>query len=280
MRKRLAVLSTCHNRKELTDRCLSSFIRKMDQNVYFDIYIVDDNSSDGTAELITSKFPFVKLIPGTGNLFWAGGIRLAWNTVISSNKEYDGFLLINDDVEFIDSFWEKILFTQHWSKENYNKDGIYVLSLKDKNTNKITYGGHSVVKRGFKHTTSIIIPIEQPQLCDLTNANILYVSAEVVKNIGILDSHYTHGIADFDYSLAASEKGFPVLICPAFGGFCNNDHPKNIISNKSLIERIKILYSPKGYALNEYLYYLRKHFWWKAPYAFLALWRDILWKYK
>ena len=280
---KVAVLLTCHNRKDKTDICLSSFFNatKEINACSFDIYLVDDGSTDGTDKLVLEKYTKVIYIKGNGNLFWAGGMRLAWQTALDSKIDYKGFLLVNDDVEFIDNFWDKILITQQWSIKNYNNDGIYTLSTKDKNTAKVTYGGHYLKKRLFKHTTIRVEPTGVPQLCDTTNANILYVSSDVVKKIGILDSHFTHSLADLDYSLTARKKGFSALVCPGYGGFCQNDHKEDIMASTNKIrERIKILYDPKGVAFNEYLYYLKKHFWWKAPYAFFALWRDTLWKRK
>jgi GT2 family glycosyltransferase len=223
--------------------------------------------------MVKTKYPEVTIIHGTGSLFWAGGMRLAWKSALDSKEKYDGYLLINDDVEFIDSFWDNIVFTHQWCKSRYGQEGIYVLSLKDKKTNNFTYGGHNFKKMFFKHQSVPVYPsIDVPVSCQVSNANILYVSADVVENIGILDSHFTHSLADFDYTLRASEKKIPVLVCPDYGGFCSNDHIGSSSYSAPLNMRIKHLYSIKGIALNEYLYYLKKHFWWKAPYAFVVLW--------
>jgi GT2 family glycosyltransferase len=279
MTSEVSVLLTCYNRRDLTDRCLSSFLYAIQnvQDVTFKIYLVDDNSSDGTAELIKNKYPEVNIIHGIGSLFWAGGMRLAWKSALDSGNKYDGYLLVNDDVEFIDSFWNNISFTQQWCKERYGQDGIYIMSVKDKKTNSFTYGGYNFKKMLFKHQTVPVYPsTDFPVPCQVSNANILYVSADVVKNIGIFDSHFTHSLADFDYTLRASEKKIPVIVCPDYGGFCHNDHIDKLSLSIPLNMRIKHLYSIKGIALNEYLYYLRKHFWWKAPYAFVALWVDVL----
>lgn len=122
----------------------------------------------------------------------------------------------------------------------------------------------------------MIEPIEQPQLCDLANSNILYVPSEVVKNTGILDTHFTHFLADFDYTLCANKKGIPVIVCPDFGGYCINDHKGDRLALNTLKKRLNFLYDVKGCALNEYLYYLKKPFWWKAPYLFVVLWIETL----
>ena len=279
---KIAILLTCHNRIEKTGICLKTLTnglkaKKIDT---WHIYLVDDNSTDGTSDMVKQYYPEIILIRGTGFLFWAGGMRLAWNTALKSNNEYDGFLLINDDVEFIDSFWDNILYTRQWCKENFHKEGIYVLSVRDKDTNKYSYGGYQFRKRIFKHSPILINPTDQPQLCDTANANILYISSEVVEKIGIFDSRFTHALADFDYTLNANKNNIPVIICPEYGGCCTDDHKGERRLLNTLKKRIKYLYSIKGFALNEYLYYLKKHFWWKAPYAFLALWVETLFPYK
>lgn len=269
----IAILLTCFNRIQKTDECLNSLFRVLDnvENYKFDIYLVDDNSKDGTAPLIKEKYPIIQIINGTGSLFWAGGMRLAWRTALKSKKDYSGFLLINDDVSFIPTFWDNIIQTNKFSNNNFGKNGIYVSSTKDKNMGQFTYGGHRYKNKLFKHVFYQVYPSDIPQECSIANANILYVTKDVVNEIGILDSHFTHSLADFDYTLTAHEKGIPVLVCPEFGGYCVNDHQSKSTA-KSLKERISNLYDIKGLALNEYLYYLKKHFWWKVPYAFVVHW--------
>jgi GT2 family glycosyltransferase len=275
---KIAVLLTCYNRKQKTDTCLTSLFESIqDINHKFDTYLVDDNSQDNTSALIKGKYPQIHLLKGNGSLYWAGGMRLAWRTALESGEDYDGFLLINDDVVFESSFWRKIEKTMQHCEQAYTQKGIYVSSTRDKYTGKITYGGHKLKKKLFKHSYYNIKPTNEPQECQLTNANILYVSREVVDTIGILDSMFTHSLADFDYSLTAWKKRFPVLVCPGYGGYCTIDHPQEKFTHATPIrKRIANLYDIKGLALNEYLYYLRKHFCWKAPYTFFILWMRVL----
>lgn len=269
----IAVLLTCFNRKKTTDACLESFFSAIGSisNYTFDIFLVDDASKDGTTAFVNKKYPMVNTIEGDGKLYWAGGMSLAWRTALNSDTDYDGYLLINDDVHFYSSFWTQIDSTIKYSKQNYGCVGICILSTIDDTTGLISYGGYKLANKLFKHRTLKVLPLDIPQECQLANANILYIPAEVVNRIGILDPNFTHSLADFDYTLTAYEKGIPVLVGPNYGGVCVNDHPNKIIAN-SIKQRIANLYDIKGLALNEYLYYLKKHFWWKAPYAFLIHW--------
>lgn len=271
--KEIAVLLTCHNRKEKTITCLKSLLTaNIPVNIKFDIYLVDDGSKDGTSEEVTKRYPQVKIIYSKDNLYWAGGMRLAWSSAQKS-KEYDGFLLINDDVELTPDFYQTIITTQKYSLQKFKKEGIYVCSTKDKKTGDISYGGRIVKNKIYTFFSTIVIPKIKPISCQMTNANILYVDKSVVDKIGILNAAFTHGIADYDYSLKAYKYNIPVLVCPNIGGFCEDDHGNNwTAEGTSLKKRIKFLYSPKGLAYKEYLFFIKSHFPLALPYSFTLLW--------
>ena len=76
---KIAVLITSYNRREKTLTCLKNLMEQDEiPGLQLSIYLVDDNSSDGTTEAVRSHYPSVNIIKGTGQLFWAGGMRTAW----------------------------------------------------------------------------------------------------------------------------------------------------------------------------------------------------------
>ncbi len=273
----IAVLLTCHNRKKKTLACLASFYKAVKPAGYtFDIFLVDDGSTDGTSDAIKQKYPGVNIVSGDGNLFWAGGMRLAWSTAMN-NKEYYAFLLLNDDVVLYNHFLSNLISSEQYTLSRSGKKGIYSGATIDNITNEVTYGGEKITTNHFIVKRQLLTPKEFPQQCDLTNANILWISKETVDDIGFFDERFTHGIADFDYSLRAIKKGIPVCLAPNIGGVCFFDHGRNWkSSNSSLKERISYLKSPKGLAYKEYLYYIKKHFPLYLPYSFTMLWLKTL----
>ena len=69
MKTKIAVLLTCFNRREMTLSC----VRRINSQVNIDdleieIFLSDDNSTDGTAQAVNSEFPFVKVLHGNGSL--------------------------------------------------------------------------------------------------------------------------------------------------------------------------------------------------------------------
>lgn len=274
---KIAVLITCHNRREKTIACLSSFYNvNYPPNYNFDIFLVDDGSTDNTYETVKSKFPKVKIIIGNGNLYWAGGMRLAWNKACEIS-EYKAFLLLNDDVTLFKDYFINLLICDEFAINNYNIGGVYISSTKDPVSNKLTYGGLTISNLFFKIKFKRIFPSNKVLTCQITNANILWVSNDVVKKIGFFDIIFTHGIADYDYSYTAYKAKFPVLIAPNYGGYCIEDHGNNWKpSNSTIKERIKYLYSPKGLAFPELIKFYKKHFVLQLPYIFMMLWLKTL----
>lgn len=276
MEKIVAVLLTCYNRREKTIACLDSLFHAVVPNGYkFDVYLTNDGSTDGTAETVSSLYPSVKVIEGSGNLYWAGGMRLAWRTAMSS-KAYDAFLLINDDVKLYREFFSNLLEAEKLCLAKTNKRGIYSGATMDELTGVLTYGGLVITQNHIIMTAQAVKPAHFPQRCDLVNANILWVSNQVVDKIGIFESRYTHGIADFDYSRKAVKNGIPLFLAPNYCGVCSNDNGNSWKNNTTpLKERIRWMKSPKGLAYNEYLFYVKRYFPVYLPYSFIMLWMKV-----
>lgn len=238
----------------------------------FQVYLVDDGCTDGTAESVSTDYPSIRIIQGNGNLYWAGGMRLAWSTALKEHN-YDAFILLNDDVKLYTNFIENFISCDKYSRATYGSAGVYSAATEDPLHKKLTYGGRKILSHRFRVRSKTIIPTDPPQLIDIANANILWVDHCVVKAIGILDKRYKHGIADYDFSLRARKSGFPVLLAQKAGGQCINDHGENFLShNETLARRISYLKSPTGLAYSDYLHYVRKHFPTTLPYAFFMLW--------
>ena len=271
----IAVLITTFNRKIKTLACLQRLQEQVLANdVSLTVYLTDDASSDGTAKAAATAFPDIHVYSGNGSLFWAGGMRRSWQEAVKNNPDF--YLLINDDTVLLSTAIGSLLKTYSESLLLYAKPAICVGSTKDNITGKTSYGGRRLVSRK-KIINYLVENNEAPAECDLGNANIMLVPRAVVEKIGILSDAYTHGIADYDYTLTAKKNGFPVLVAPGILGICEDDHGNAWKpQNTKLKDRIKYSFSPKGLAYNEYLYFIRKHFPLHYPAAFSKLWLKTL----
>lgn len=270
----VAVLLTCYNRKEKTLSFLRSlFCQPAYTALNADIYLLDDGSTDGTAIAVKDQFPSINVVTGSGNLYWAGGMRAIWQHAIDQ-KKYDLFLLFNDDVLLKPDSIANLLNAYDATA----RDGVVLIgSTLSPVTNKLSYGGHRLYKEG-RAAYYAIKPDEHRSIpCQIGNANVLLVDSVTVNKIGIFSAAYTHYLADFDYTLTAVKSGLEVLLAPGYYGYCEDDHGVNWLSTRHpLKRRIEYLYDVKGLAYKEYLHYIKKHF--PADYAgaFAKLWLKTL----
>lgn len=260
---KIAALYTCHNRKLKTLKSLNSLFKAYNniatEKFILDVYITDDGSTDGTSEAIKNEFPNVHVIHGNGNLFWAEGMRSSWKEALKGN--YDAYLLLNDDVELYDNVFSELMKADTYCKKVSGKGGVYLGATEDKNLGKLTYSG-SVITNKFLYLSERLAPNGEFQSCDLGNANIMMVDKCVVKSIGILTEGYSHGMADYDYTLSARRENIEVIIAPNYCGHCVNDHTDHYegFAEKTLQERKKVLNSPTGLAFDSYKRYMKKFF--------------------
>lgn len=267
---KIAVLLTCFNRKEKTLSCLNSlylaleaYNNKSEDKIELSIYLTDDACTDGTGEAVKNNFidKDITILQGTGSLYWAGGMRLAWNEALKKHNEWDFYLLLNDDTDIFPKSFSLLMQTHQYSMEHYGMGGVYTGATCAKDDSTLcTYGGDVWVNR-MKGTTRRLSPIGIPQMCVMTNANVLLVASEVVDKIGIFSKDYQHGMADSDYGIRAGKSGIPVLLTSEYCGACDNDHTEHkvvaeCICAMSLTERRRYFKHPM-HSNSDYLRFIR-----------------------
>jgi len=262
----IAVLITTRNRKQKTIDCLQSLhLQILPAGAELQIFLTDDASIDGTVAAVKKVHPSANIYNGDGNLFWAGGMRNSWSKAVQKDPDY--YLLLNDDTLLNKNAIFLLLNNPSAS------DSICIGSTNDPFTNERSYGGRKLTAKRSWKDDAVVFSKTDYLLCDVANANIMLVPKLIVDSIGILSDAYTHGLADYDYSLSANKAGFNVYVAPGYLGTCVNDHGKNWKSNKSTLkERIAYLKSPKGLAYKEYMTFIKKHFPLSYPSAFVKVW--------
>ena len=265
----IAVLLTCHNRRKKTERCLNSLKSALSNyktsSIHLEIYLTDDGCSDGTSNAARSIFfdnNKLHILQGDGDLYWAGGMRFCWREAMKRHKEWDYYLLLNDDVELMDNLFDELFAAINYSISKFEKQGLVSGATCDINdSNLVTYGG-SVWKNKFLSTFHMLEPSGMPQLCDLPNANILLVPSSVVDKIGIFYEGYQHGIADYDYGVMANKAGIPVFITGGYCGKCEHDHKDfraeaEKVINMTLDER-KVYFSNPIRSSHDHLVFIKR----------------------
>lgn len=225
---KIAVLMACHNRRELTMRCLRSLLPQLSDSCR--VFIVDDGSVDGTADAVMAlDAPRVKVIYGTGSLYWAKGMRKAWETA-EVEGDWDSYLWLNDDAKLSPNAMEKM-----FAKDD--GQSLVIGNLCDA-TGRAVYG---LNVNGW------------------VNGNCVLVPRRIYETVGMICGEYAHAWADSDYALRVKKFGFPIVGAGEIG--TTEWHPlRPSLAGKSLAERWRLLFDPKGWNLHD-LWLFRRRNW-------------------
>ena len=235
--KHIAVLLTVYNRKAITLAGLHSLISAINEfnnNEYiFDIYMTDDGCTDGTPEAVHHEFPCINIVKGNGDLYWSGGMRVAWNFAVKKTK-YDYFIWFNDDAMLYPSAIKHLFEADKFFKGKAIISGAFC-----NESGNASYGGW---KKGV-----IMSPNGEYQEISMMNGNLVLIPAKVYEKIGGILPIYKHSLGDWDYGCRAAKAGFHVILTKDFVGVTSR-HDKRIaepfLSKYSIKERFKKLYSP------------------------------------
>lgn len=227
----IAVLMSCHNRCETTVNCLMRLSLSSGSSGVgqYAVFIVDDGSTDGTTEAIKLHCPGVWVFQGNGSLFWAKGMRRAWEMAVAERTDWEGYLWLNDDTELQQDAISKMLAANDGEK-------IVVGELVN-SKGEIVYG----TRPG-----------------GLFTGNCVFVPRTVYDRLGMICGDYSHAWADSDYAMQAKRAGIAVVSAGVVGRA--EGHPNRPgLRGLALRERVGMLRNPKGWNLHDLWLYRRRN---------------------
>ena len=240
------MLLTCHNRAETTLRSLL-FFKKAALGLRYDIFLVDDGSSDGTGAKVRKEHSDVHVIDADGSLYWAKGMCLAWETA-AKHADYDFYLWLNDDLMLKMGAIAGLLADYEMTR------GVIVGACSDDlSETSCSYGSSDI--RDVK-----IIPNGTPQLATgWLNGNLVLIPRDVYKRIGMISGEYTHARADYDYAERLKKAGIPFCCSSRYVGVCKNDFADRM-RNKTLCERILMMRKPSYWNIHDLWLFKRRYY--------------------
>lgn len=249
---RILAIFTCFNRRELTARSMKLLAKN--ENVIFDYVILDDNSSDGTREMLRElqreEGCRIDLLEGDGNNFWNGGMYKAIEHAKKVYPDYEYYMLMNDDTKFVVGIFDEML-------PQLKSDTVMIGAICNED-GSLSYGGIKYVK-GIKYKK--YGPEAQHMGFDTFNANCALIPRDIFMQVGI-DPFYQHSIGDFDYGLQISKKGYDIRIYSKYVGECNDTNLAKTWQDETLpkMERIRLKESRKGLPFRDWFHFLHKNF--------------------
>lgn len=201
---RIYIVTSVHNRYEITKKYLSVLKRQTCKNLF--LVLVDDGCTDGTAEMVKEEFPRSVILHGDGNLWWAGGLQKAYLWLKKHVKDPDTPVLINnDDVDYGDDYIETgvrllrahpgtmVAGSGYGAGSGRQLDGIFY--------------------HDFKDGTGSLLPPGRESNAASTRSLFLTVG-DWMKTGGMHPMLLPHYMSDFEFTIRAYRKGIRLRSFP------------------------------------------------------------------
>lgn len=260
---RLCALLTCFNRRDKTLACLCALAASAGlADVQLHAVLVDDGSTDGTAEAVAGEFDWVRVVrvnAAEGALFWCRGMHRAFATALETG--FDHYLWLNDDTMLAPDALARMLSTSLMLRSREAAAVIVVGSTVDEATGAVTYGGERRPSRWRPLRIERLQPRAEPQRCDSMTGNIVLIAADVALRVGNVDPVFEHSMGDTDYALRARRSGVQVWIDGGTHGTCSDNSPAGTWCDASqpLRARWRDMMTRKGLPWRSWLVLTRRH---------------------
>ncbi|WP_246263604.1 glycosyltransferase family 2 protein [Caulobacter soli] len=252
---KIAVILTCFNRKAHTLSAMRG-IRESAHGFDVKVTLVDDGSRDGTREAVQDQYPEVNVVVGSGDLYWNGGMRRAWQEALDPSVDF--YLWLNDDLELAPNFIRTAVDEYTHATEQYGQNVIIVGKVVHPKTGEVTYGGYR--KRGGLSQLSFELLGNSKDVADTVNGNCVLIPSSAVTHIGINSDKYRHAFGDIDYGLRARRAGYNIIQTKDPVGYQEfNLSYMDSISVLTMKNWRYILISPKGVPFREWFEFCKDH---------------------
>jgi GT2 family glycosyltransferase len=253
----LSIVIVNWNAKDYLENCLKSIYRET-EDLAFEVFVVDNASSDGSREMIKKAFPQVSLIEEPENV----GFARANNRALPECRgRY--VLLLNPDTAVVDRCLEK-MWNFMEQRPNAGAAGCRIL-----NTQGDLDRFHSA-KRFPTPFSKFFVDVHLDRIfllgrffgkysiagwdrsdereIDVLSGAFMFVRRESIEEVGFLDERFFLLVEDIDWCRRIKEKGWKILF---------NPHAEIIHHSGISIDRVKSTRIKN--AIFSYLIYFQKH---------------------
>ena len=190
------------------------------QDVAFEVVVVDNASTDGSVEAIRGHFPQVKLIGNEKNHGFARAVNQGLRTISAGHV-----LLLNPDMRVEAGALKKIVRFL----DAHPKTAIVSGKLIDENGNALHHIRRfpdffsqlliltklaRIFPSALNHYLGRDLDLEKEQLVDSARGSFFAISAEARKQIGTFDEGYFIWFEEVDYCKRAKEAGYDIHYVP------------------------------------------------------------------
>ena len=245
-RKRVAIVTPVHNRCDLTLQCLRSIERLDADGLEVFTVIVDDGSTDGTAEKVKAAYPNVQIVSGGGNLWFSGGMNRGFEAALERDPDY--ILSINNDTVFDRKLLRNLIETA----EKHPRSVVGALLLLWDQPHRVFQVAPkwSAYWGGFRHwqlQTVWTVP-DRPWKVEIIVGNCALFPVEAIRECGLMDEKRFPHYGDAEYTPRMRRAGWTLLIDPRARAFCQPNTPPPSVGKMPFGKKLRTLFLDKGNA--------------------------------
>ena len=227
--KRICAITPVFNRRDLTLDCLRTLLESDLEGLELHCIVVDDGSSDGTADAIAEAFPQVEVITGDGTLWYSEGTNVGIRSAMTRSPDY--LLLYNNDSRFPRDALQRLVSCA----ERYPSSLVGAVLVDWDRPERIFqvgtqwqtgFGGW----RTWERQTIADLPVG-PFAVETIVGNCMFVPSQAIRDCGLMKSAAMPNFGDAELSARMRKAGWRLVIDPSIRVLCQpNDLPKRLSS--------------------------------------------------
>lgn len=219
----ISIIIVSYNTKELLADCLDS-ISTSSKNIKCEIFVVDNDSHDNTAEFIKKNYPWVKLIENKQNLGFSKANNLAIKKAVGKYV-----LILNPDTKLMQ---DTLILMKHFMDKSTSDVGIATCRVElasgrlDKDCRRL----FPTPQRSFVHFTGLSklfnkskffngyycghLPEDKQHEIDACVGAFMFIKKDLLDKIGFFDEDYFFYGEDLDLCYRFKKAGYKIIYSP------------------------------------------------------------------
>lgn len=268
----LSIIIVSWNVREHLQHCLAS-IYHYTKDIAFEVFVVDNASADGSAEMVATDFPRVRLIRNTTNRGFGAANNQAFRQATG-----DYILFLNDDTEIKDNIFYTLIKKYDQATERIGMIGCRLVnpdaSLQPSVRRFPTWRDQTAILLKLPHLWPQLIAryncvdfdYNREQVVDQVMGAFMLSPRALLQQLDAFDEHFFVWFEEVDLQRRMQQLGYTILYTPVVS--CIH------VKGQSFVQ----LRRPKAQRLfnRSMRYYFKKHhsivaYWWIAAWQPMSL---------
>ena len=260
---RVAIVIVNWNTYKLTRSCIVSLNKCVHKD--FEIFLVDNNSSDESVEKLKKEFKELHFILNNENTGFCKANNQAIEKILSENT-FNFIILLNSDTE-VSPFFIKPLIDTFKSNEKIGAVQPLILNWSDKST---IWKYEGDINRTFgitshRNKNKIFLDEKMKSYTEWASGCCIFTTPSIFKEVGLFDEIFFAYYEDVDWSIRLKKQNYLIALSKLSEVYHHESG-----SSKSSKKQNEGYLSPKSHYYNfrNHIIFLRKH---KSDYNSLGI---------